>query len=409
MVNNRTILILLLVMFVGWFFLVRQSTNLSLEETGDLYFAQREYKQAISAWEKFLKQKGDDPVVMEKIGKVFLRLAKFERAEKIFEQIVEIDPEAVDIHLELARLNLLTGKHASAEKRCMMLKKKVPSNVEVDLLLGDLAFLNNHPEQAEIFYRNALDRYKADPRILLKLASCLVVLGKEKEADKVFAIVDKPAFQSALVLAQMADYFLVAGKDEKAQACLIEAVKKEPENLDLKVRLALFYRSVHDLEKSAVILASLAVDDSDNVYFKKNLADIYISLNQLDAAEKVIADMGKIIQTPDPDYEMLQGKYWLYKGNYIYAAAHLKASVDIAPDFFFAHYFLGIAYLMGGQNQLGENSIENALYLYPDQPRAMLLMALILYKKGKYSLAIDYLDQLKKKEPENNQAYRLED
>lgn len=411
MVNNRTVLILLLVISLAWFFLVRQTTTLSLDETGDTYFAKREYKQAITAWEKVLKQNGDDPEIMEKIGKVFLRLAKFERAEKIFEKIVEIDPGAVDIHLELVRLNILNGKHASAERICMMLKKKVPSNAEVEILLGDLALFNNRPEQAEIFYRKALDLYNGSPKILLKLATCLVVLGKRQEANKIFSIADKPALRTVPVLVQMADYFLVAGKDENAEACLIEAVKKEPKDLDIKVRLALLYRSGHDpddLEKGAAILASLAEDDPDNLYFKKILADIYISLNKIDAAEAVITAIGKIIQESDPDYEVLQGKYWLYKGNYIYAAAHLKSAVDVVPGFFWAHYLLGVAYLMGGQNQLGENSIENALYLYPDQPRALLLMASIMYKKGKYSLGLDYLNRLKDREPENNQVYRLE-
>ena len=409
MANKKafSFLIVALLLFIGWFFLVRQNTLPPSEEAGDLYFAQREYKQAITQWEKVLDQHMDNSRIMGKIGYALLRLAKFDRAETIFKQAVALDPEAVDIHFELIRLSLLNGDVVSADKRCTLLKRKIPLNPEVEILLGDMAIMGDQPERAETFYRNALDLSGGSPRSVLKLAACLAMLGKREEAETVFAIVDKTGVRSSQVLVQMADYFLVSGRDENAEACLIEALKKEPEDLDLKVRLARFYRSTHALEQAATVFAALVAEDPTNLYFKKMVGDIYISLNQFENAEKTISDMGKLLQGPDPDYEMLQGKYWLYQGNYVYAAVHFKSAVDLAPGFFWAHYLLSVAYLMGGQNQLGENSLENALYFYPDQSQALLLMASILYKKGEYSLAVDYLSRLTEKESENSRAHRL--
>ncbi len=407
MVNKRFFFLLMAFFFLGWFFLVRQTTNLSFENTGDLYFAQREYKQAISEWEKALDLGPDDPEIMGKIGNAYLRLAKFDRAETTFKRAVDVNPGAVDLHFELVRLSLLNGDFASAEKRCALLKKKVPLNPEVEILMGDMAVLDNHLERAETFYRKALDLSKGAPRSLLKLATCLVLLDNKQEADTVYAIADKLGVRTPGVLVQMADYFLVSGRDENAEACLVEALKQEPEDLDLKVRLARFYRSIHSLEQAEAVFASLVENDPANLYFKKMLGDIYISLDKLDHAEKMISDMETLVQEPDPDYEMLQGKYWLFKGNYVYAAIHFKSAVDLAPGFFWAHYLLGVAYLMGGQNQLGENSLENALYVHPDQPQALLLMASILYKKQQYPLAVEYLNRLREQAPENSRVHRL--
>ena len=407
MTNKEVSLFLMAVLLAGWLFLAPKQTVPSFEQSGDLYFAQREYKKAITAWEKFLEEHPENPRIMGKTGTAFLRLARFDRAETIFKQAVELDPEAVDIHFELVRLNLLNGDFASANQRCALLKKKVPLNPEVEILLGDLAVLDNRPEQAEMFYRRALDLSTGSPRSQLKLAACLVMLGKRQEADTVFAIVDRSGVRTPPVLVQMADYFLVSGRNKDAEACLVEALKKEPEDLDLKVRLARFYRSTHALEQAEAVFAFLAADDPTNLYFKKMVGDIDISLGKLDKAGQVIHDMGKILQGPDPDYEMLQGKYWLFKGNYVYAATHFKTATDLSPGFFWAHYLLSVAYLMGGQNQLGENSLENALYYHPDQPQALLLMASILYKKGKYSLGVEYLKRLMENEPENSRAHRL--
>jgi tetratricopeptide (TPR) repeat protein len=411
MVNKRTFFLVIAALFFIWFFWVRQATTLSFEQSGDLCFARRDYGQAIAEWSKALGQKSDQDLgqagIMGKIGNAYLRLAKFERAEKMFERALAIDPEGVDIHFELVRLNLLNGKFASAEQQCTMLKKKLPLDPEVEIILGDMAVLDNRPEIAETFYRNALDLSNSSPRSLLKLATCLVMLKKNKEAETLFAVVDKPGLRSLEVLIQMADYFLVSGRDEDAEACLVEALQKQPEDLEIKVRLARFYRSTNSLDKAEAVFTSLVADDPTNLYFRKMVGDIYISLNKLDAAERTILDMGELVEVPDPDFEMLQGKYWLYRGNYVYAITHFKTAIDLAPGVFWAHYLLSVAYLMGGQNQLGENSLENALFFYPDQPQALLLMASILNKKGDYSLGLDYLKRLKDKEPDNSRALRL--
>lgn len=340
-------------LFFIWFFWVRQTTTPCFEQAGDLSFARRDYGQAIAQWTKALGQKSGQNLgqagIMGKIGNAYLRLAKFERAEKMFEQALAIDPDAVDIHFELVRLNLLNGRFAWAEQRCTMLKKKLPLDPEVEIILGDMAVLDDRPEIAEKFYRNALDLSNGSPRSLLKLAVCLAMLKKTQEAETFFAIVDKPGLRSPGVLVQMADYFLVSGRDEDAEACLVEALEKEPGDLDLKVRLARFYRSTNALAKAEVIFASLVEDDPANLYFRKMIGDIYISLNQLDAAERTIQDMAKLVQVPDPDFEMLQGKYWLYRGNYVYAVTHFNTAIDLTPGNFWAHYFLSVAYLMGGR------------------------------------------------------------
>jgi tetratricopeptide (TPR) repeat protein len=407
--NNKELafLLILLLSFLGSFFGEKETSNFSREESGDHYFGRGEYQQAINAWEKALDSDRLDPRIFVKIGKGFLRLAKYERAEKFFKLAVEVEPGAVESHVELVRLSLLKGDLNAAEKRCILLKKKAPLDPEVEILLGDLAVLGNQPEKAEKSYRNALLISHGAPRSLLKLATCLVSLGKKQEADAVFAIADKPEFRTPRVLLQMADYFLVSGKDKRAEACLVEAVKNAPNDLSLKVRLACFYRSNRGLEKAEGIITSLVAMDPDNLYFKKMLGDIYLSLNKMDLAEAVIFSIGKLLQEPDSDYELIQGKYWLYRGNSVYAATHLKSAVDLMPGLALAHYLLGVAYLMGGQNQLGQNSIENALYIDPHQSRALVLMASILYKKGKYSLSIKYLNRLKGKEPENHKVHRL--
>jgi tetratricopeptide (TPR) repeat protein len=379
----------------------------SLEKQGDNLYGQRDYCQSVNCWNRALTAEPGNIQLMEKIGTGFLRIGKIRQAEAMFEKALLSDFDDVALHIELLRISLLKNDLAGAEKRCAVLKTMTVSHPEVDILQGDLLILSDQPEKAEAFYRKALNSTRGSGRIFLKLATCLMALGKKVEAYQLFAVADKVADRSPSLLLQMSDFFLVADDPEKAEAYLREAVGLEPGALDLKNRLAQFYLSTGKPEKAESILKALVDADPQNVEFNLLLADLYISLNRMEPAWKIISDMAEFIREPIADYELLQGKYWLYKGHSVYAATYLKTAVTLVPGFASAHYLLGVAYLLGGQNRLAENSFEQALLMEPRQSRSTLLMAVLEYKKDNHRLSLEYLNCLLAEEPENYKAHMM--
>ncbi|MEA1969845.1 MAG: tetratricopeptide repeat protein, partial [Thermodesulfobacteriota bacterium] len=302
----------------------------------------------------------------------------------------------------------LKNDFLAAEKRCLMLKKKMPENSEVNLLFADFLLLRNQPGKAEEFYRKALLLSSDSPVLFLKFSICLKAMGKNVEADKFFQIADKKSVnKTPLILLKMADYFLLSDNYEKAEQSILQAVKQEPEDLSLQKRLAEFYFSTDRLEKAEKFLTRLVDSVPQSVYLKKMLADTYISLNKLELAEKMITTLGNFLNDENPEYELLKGKYWFHKSNFVYAATHLESAVALIPGSSSAHYFLGIAYLAAGRNQLAENSLKKAVFTNPQNVKAALLIADIQYKKNRYDLSLAYLNQILESEPENYRGHML--
>ncbi|MCP4118742.1 MAG: tetratricopeptide repeat protein [Desulfobacteraceae bacterium] len=409
MKRNKILIPLIIAIFVCivWGMTHRDCKKPSMEEQGDIFYAQGNYTQSIILWKGALTADTDNIQLMKKIANGFLRLAKLRQAEAFFEKILSINFNDIGSHMELFRICLLKNDLPGAEKRCTLLKKMAVFHPELDILQGDFFVLTNQPGKAEAYYRKAFDSAMGSGRILLKLATCLVVLEKKTEAYQLFALAEKIENRSTSFLLQMADFCLVADEAEKVEAYLLEAVALEPGDLWLKNRLAQFYLSAGKPEKAENILKVLVDADPENVQFNLMLADLHISLNRIEMAGKIISDMGGFIREPVADYELLQGKYWLYKGNPVYAATYLKTAVSIIPGSSLAHYLLGMAYLLGGQNQLAENSFEQALFIEPRQSRATLLMAVVSYKKGDHRLSLEYLNGLLSKEPENYRAHMV--
>ncbi len=381
--------------------------NCPLEEQGDLLYGQRDYGQSVSCWNRALTADPDNIQLMKKIGQGLLRLGKIRQAEAMFEKALLVCSNDVALHIELLRICLLKNDLAGAEKRCAVLKAMAVFHPEVDTLQGDLLILRDQPEKAEAYYRKALDFTKGSGRNFLKLATCLMVLGKEIEAYELFAVADKMEDRSPSLLLQMSDFFLVADEPGKAEAYLLEAVGLEPGAPDLKNRLAQFYLSTGKPEKAEPILKALVDADPQNVEFNILLADLYISLNRMEPAGKIISDLGEFIREPIAEYELLQGKYWLYKGHSVYAATYLKTAVTLVPELASGYYLLGVAYLLGGQNRLAEKSFEQALFIEPRQSRATLLMAVVTHKNENYRLSLEYLNSLLAEEPENSRAHMM--
>ncbi len=366
-----------------------------------------EYRQAVKIWERMLLKDPQNLELLEKIGQAFLKLADFTKARKYFEKALIIVPNSINIHLELIRIDILTGDLVGAENKCRILKEKIPNDEDINSTYGDVMLLFNEFDKAEDCYRKAHLVNPGSPHHILKIATCLLARGKKNEALSFFNMVEQMKISSSRVLVQIAEFFTLSTDYDLAEEYLIQAVESEPGNIGLKIKLVQFYFFTNNLERAEQILSPLITKDSDSIYLQKILADVYISLNHLENARKLLMDIKKSARADDPEYNLLQGKFWLFSGNPVYAVSHIKSALDVIPGFVSGRYYLSVAYLAAGQKQLAENSLTKTLLYDQNHTDASLLMAVMLYKKNMYDLSLEYLNRVVKNEPENFRVYML--
>ncbi len=381
-------------------------SSLSMLQQGDAAFARREYTKAILLWKKALETDNNNPQIMAKLSDSYLKLGRIERARVFLQKACKASPDNVDLNIKLAGIHLLTGEIAQADKICKTLAVKKITSPALDIMQADILLLNGLPDKAESLYRKAVIASRDSLRALMKLGICLKYRNKNKEAREIIQIVKKSPVTSPEICLLMADYYLMDNLYKQAEIFINKAIELEPKDISLKYYLVQFYISSGKLTKAETCLKKI-LKHSKDLYLTMALADIYIMNNKLDKAEMIISELKKNLKDPVPEFEMIQGKFWLYSGKPEFAVSHFTVALELHPGLVNTRYLLGLTLLINAKTKLAENALTQTLEIFPGHPRALLLMAELLYKKKDYALSLDYLDSLIKKYPENFKAHLI--
>ncbi|WP_300462705.1 tetratricopeptide repeat protein [Desulfobacula sp.] len=372
----------------------------ALVEKGDMAFARRDHVTAANHFNiAYLKIPGDISLI-DKLGACYLKTGRLERAKVFYKKAIEIDPDHIDIQIKLAQLHILTGKLSEAQKICDLFDKKKPIHPELDLIRADLSLMTHQLDRAENFYRKAVLDSKESLRPLMKLAIFLKSVGKHAEAAGILKIVKKNTIVSVQLSLLMADYYLLDNGYDQAEKFILDAIESEPEDNSLKYHLVQFYLASENNAKAETVLETV-LENQNDIYLRMMLSDVYILNGKLEKAEQMILKLKKEIKEPIIEFELLQGKFWLYTGKSIYASAYLESALDLNPGLGNAQYLLGLTHLINGNIKLSENSLIRTLQIYPNHYKALLLISELLYKKKEYHLSLTYLDRLLEKYPED--------
>ncbi len=393
-------------MAILWLY-AKNNHRLYLADQGNAAFAGRDYKKAVKLWKAAIQNDPDNVDLHIRLGKAYWRLAKWKNAEKSMASAISLSPEAPMARIELTRILLIRGNINAARNQAVKLLSISPGNPEVHVLSGDINLFENKIQKALEEYKKALLLSSGETRYLLKLAACLHALKNDKKAETYFNMARQKKNLNAENLIQFADYYNHINDHAGAEDSLLKAIRLEPESINIKMRLADLYILEGQFNKARVVLERILKQDTVNTEAQKAMTDVYISLNLFQKAGKLLRHLKEKKPENDFQLELLQGKFWLYQGRASFAAIHLRSAVELAPGLTMGYYYLALAYLNSGQENLAENSLKSVLMLDPDNHGATLLMAGLLYKKKRYLISMKYLDRLIKKEPEAYEAHLL--
>ncbi len=385
----------------------KNNHRLYLEDQGNAAFSTREYKKAIKLWKAAIENDPENVDLHIRLGKAYWRLAKWKNAEKSLVSAISLAPEATMARIELTRILLIRGNIGAALNQAVKLLSISPENPEVHVLSGDINLFENKIQKALEEYKKALFLSSGETRYLLKLAACLHALKKDKKAEIYFDMAKHRNNRSVEDLIQFADYYNHINDHAGAEDSLLKAIRLEPESINIRMRLTDLYILAGQFNKAHAVLEKILKHDPGNTEAQKAMIDVYISLNLFKKADRLLRHLKEKTSETNFQLELLQGKFWLYQGRASFAAIHLRAAVELAPGLTMGYYYLALAYLNSGQENLAENSLKSVLMLDPDNHEATLLIAGLLYKKEHYLISMKYLDRLIKKEPETYEAHLL--
>ena len=109
---------------------------------------------------------------------------KYDAAEKLFIEVLSIDPKHVLAYERIARLYLVTKQFDNARETLQFLVKLSPKDASVQAALGELADLEGKPDEAYAFYGKAKALSPNNPKYLDFFIEAATEVGDVLEATR---------------------------------------------------------------------------------------------------------------------------------------------------------------------------------------------------------------------------------
>jgi putative PEP-CTERM system TPR-repeat lipoprotein len=300
-----------------------------------------------------------------KLGEVYLSLGKVENALAAFNDAATLDPENLEILLDITECEIQLDRLNAARQHLERYSKRVGSTARVDRLLGEIANREGDKEAAKAHFEAAVE---SDP----------------SSAD------------SHVGLAQLA----VEANDLTAATAQLEAAAEaDPKDLKVQYGLAEVAIRMGDLGRANDILDHIGELDQQQVLNRLLKVENLIRLGEndaaLDQATRITSDYPKLSRG-----HFLRGFLLLAKGELPAATEALTRATALNDNDASAHFYLGTTLLAQGQAEQARAHLARARELRPDFPLGQAILAEAMIAVGDGSAALSTATALVAEHPD---------
>jgi tetratricopeptide (TPR) repeat protein len=318
------------------------------------FFGQFEFAlEDLQAAEHLLPQ---DAEIQEAKGWVFARVGKLKEAQTALEKALDLNPEAEEARLQLARLHYETGHTEKALKYLRELLKINAENREAIREMLSQTDESKDFETLEVLIRQCIDETPFDAELWYLLAHAYVQLRQSDKAREAleYGLAADENFAPAYTL--LGYLYMEADEYKKAQEALETAYKLEIITPELLCALG------NCLQMQSETRQSLR-------YFQK---------------------AAKEFPTHAPAFYGV-GEALLMLNQPIQAVYFLKKATKFSPDNALYWLRMGEAERNAGNPQAAITAFERSLALEPESPETYAEYAYLFFEEGQYEEGYDIL------------------
>lgn len=285
----------------------------------------------------------------------FHQCGQFQEAERLYRQILEIEPNNPDANHLLGVIEAQAGRYTQAIKFISLAIEKKPSH----------------------------SGYYRDLGLAFRLA------GRMEDAISAFkqsVQIDPPDGAAWILLGEI---YQAQGASEKAAAAFKEALQITPDDADLHNKLGNAYSAQGEYEKAVKSFKQALHIQPEFVEAHYNLGNAFRDLDQLDHA----ADAYQSAIRMKPDLALAHhnlGVVFQNQKKFKDAVNALTEAIRLQPDSAYAHYNLGSVYRDLGKLEETKASCEKAIAIKPDLAEAHHMMV----KLKRYTVYDDHAGTL---------------
>ena len=377
---------------------------------------QRDYTNAIDAFQKALQLAPNSTKTHNNLGNVYADEKKLDLAEKEFRTVLRLNPENRDANYNLGVLLMANGSPAQA---IAYFQRMYPTNLATSFHLIGAYFQCKRTAQALQLATLISAQYKNDVQAHFTLSALLASEKQYKAAQLELGKADALQPGTFEILYNLGLTYLLNADNSKAELALTRALTLKPGSPDTLYLLAKVYINesrpldaldlllrAHKIapENTDIILLMAQVSMSQNYFedaipllesglqiaplrsdLRAALGKSYFMAGKVDQA---IDEFKKLLETDNSanSYAYL-GISYRHLGRFDEAKHYFQQGIQLDPNSTPCLFNLGFIAERQGDSSQAETMFQDALRFSPDYPDALLELANLRIAAGKYSEA----------------------
>jgi tetratricopeptide (TPR) repeat protein len=330
-------------------------------------------------------------------GQALETLKRPEDAKEAYLKAVEVAPDAVSPLLILSDYYVRTGDAKSAEPLLRKLTESQPSFGSFGALGGFLSRDKARDAEAEATFKEALAKAKPEELSVAYRTLASFYYSRDRFADSERMLkegLEKVPGDLDIIYA-LARFYASQGDNAKADAMVEEATKAKPNEVGPYLTLSAYRSRKGDLQGALEAVESALKVAPDNTQARLRKAELLLDLGYRNSNKEQIAEAGSIVdavlksEPNSPEGFFVKAKMDFAQGHLPDAAAGLRRTVEIKPDWAQAHFLLATVLNAEGDRNGARAEVSRALEIDATLLDARRLLANIQSALGADDLAVE--------------------
>lgn len=322
-----------------------------------------------------------------------------------YRNALEKDAAFFEARYQLAIAYLKLGRFDQAEKEFEKVGRQNPSLPEMPLHLAELYLSSDRPEKAQAEAEGYLASHPENAQGLDLLGRSRALQGDMVSARRHFEAALRVDPRNHSAQTNLAQAFLESGDEEGAQGLLRRLAQDDPKNRSAMYLLARLEAGRGDREEAHGLYRRLVESDRKDPQALYMAGLMALGLGKTEEVEKDVADLSSRF-SGNPLAAQLRGLLAYQKQDFDEAVVQLQRAIKIRPDLT-AYYFLGLSYYQAGNLELALNQLQKVLDHNPESAQTRNMVAMTLLRQKRLDDAVREAQMALRHDPKNALARNI--
>jgi putative PEP-CTERM system TPR-repeat lipoprotein len=339
-------------------------------------------------------------------GQAELALGRADEAKESFNHALRLEPELADALLGQARIASAEKNLAAAATLIERALASSPKSLEGWLMKGDIARLRADNEAAKSAYLKAVEYHPDRHQARLTLASAQIASAEFDKARQQIQTVRQAARAHPMANYLLAFIEFRQKNYSAAKEALLEVLKVAPDHVPSVLLAGVVDFALGQNSQAEKHLSWVLARMPNNLYARRLLVAALLRRHEVEHALE-IAEKGLGQSSEDTGLLALAAEAHMQNGNFAKATQYFQKAALLEPKNAAPRTGLGLSRLAAGETERAIDELESAAKLDTERYQADVLLIMTHLRNKAYDNALDALNGLEKKQPDNPLTHNL--